>query len=272
MKLMYITNRPEIALIAEKNGVDRIFVDLETLGKEDRQKNMDTVKSKHTVEDVACLAERLTKAELLVRVNPWNENSKSEIDRVIEAGADVVMLPMWKTKSEVVNFLNAVDGRVKTMLLLETREAVDCLDDVLELCGIDEIHIGLNDLHLSYQMCFMFELLADGTVERLCTKIAKKGIPYGFGGVGRIGEGLLLAEHIICEHYRLQSQGVILSRSFCNQEHYSDFSDFEELFHVNIAKIRAWEKDVKQYSPEQFNSCRKLVILEVEKVIQSKRS
>ena len=29
LKLMYITNRPEIALIAEEAGVDRIFIDLE---------------------------------------------------------------------------------------------------------------------------------------------------------------------------------------------------------------------------------------------------
>mgnify|MGYP002235666245 CR=1 FL=1 len=35
------------------------------------------------------------------------------------------------------------------MLLLETEEARLCLDDVLKLKGIDEIHIGLNDLHLS---------------------------------------------------------------------------------------------------------------------------
>ena len=30
---MYITNRPEIAQIAESAGVDRIFVDLEYIGK-----------------------------------------------------------------------------------------------------------------------------------------------------------------------------------------------------------------------------------------------
>ena len=33
LKLMYITNRPDVALIAEKNGVDRIFVDMEYIGK-----------------------------------------------------------------------------------------------------------------------------------------------------------------------------------------------------------------------------------------------
>lgn len=38
LKLMYITNRVDVALVAEKYGVDRIWVDLETLGKEERQK------------------------------------------------------------------------------------------------------------------------------------------------------------------------------------------------------------------------------------------
>ena len=53
LKLMYITNQPEIAQIAESAGVDRIFVDMEYIGKDERQKGLDTVKSHHTVEDVA---------------------------------------------------------------------------------------------------------------------------------------------------------------------------------------------------------------------------
>ena len=45
LKLMYITNQPEIAKIADKNGVDRIFIDLEKIGKRERQGGMDTVQS-----------------------------------------------------------------------------------------------------------------------------------------------------------------------------------------------------------------------------------
>lgn len=37
LNLMYITNRPEIAQIAEENGVDWIFVDMEFIGKDNRQ-------------------------------------------------------------------------------------------------------------------------------------------------------------------------------------------------------------------------------------------
>ena len=48
LKLMYITNDPKIAVIAENAGVDRIFVDMEYIGKSDRQGGMDTVQCFHT--------------------------------------------------------------------------------------------------------------------------------------------------------------------------------------------------------------------------------
>lgn len=73
LNLMYITNRPEIAQIAESAGVDRIFVDLEYIGKADRQSGLDTVKSKHTLDDVRIISKAITMAELLVRINPIHE-------------------------------------------------------------------------------------------------------------------------------------------------------------------------------------------------------
>lgn len=241
LKLMYITNNPQIALIAQKYGVDRVWVDLETLGKEERQKNINSVKSHHTIEDVKAISHLLNSSEMLVRINPWNDSSENEIDNVIEAGADLIMLPMWKSLEEVSKFITAVNGRVKTILLLETKQAVECLDEVLKLDGIDEIHIGLNDLHLSYGLTFMFELLTNGMVESICNKIHAKGIPYGFGGVAKIGEGTLPAEKIILEHYRLGSRRVILSRSFCNAEQITSLDEVEKLFKENMASLRDFE-------------------------------
>lgn len=241
LKLMYITNKPQVALIAQKYGVDRIWIDLETFGKESRQRNINSVKSNHKIEDIIAISPLLNTSEMLVRINPWNGNSCAEIDLVIDAGADLIMLPMWTSVKEVANFLNAVNSRVKTVLLLETKQAVECLDEVLKLDGIDEIHIGLNDLHLSYGLNFMFELLANGTVENICNKIRKTGIPYGFGGVAKIGEGILPSEKIILEHYRLGSQRVILSRSFCNAEHIASLDEIEKTFKVNVASLREYE-------------------------------
>lgn len=124
------------------------------------------------------------------------------------------MLPFFKTRHEVEMFVSLVDGRAQTCLLLETPEAVSEVDSIIRVDGIDYVHVGLNDLHLGYGMKFMFELLANGTVDMLCTKFREKGVPFGFGGVARLGGGLLPAEYVLSEHYRLGSSMVILSRSF----------------------------------------------------------
>lgn len=242
LNVFYITNNLDVALIAEKSGVNRIWVDLETLGKEERQKGINSVKSHHSIDDIRKIAPKLTKAEMLVRINPWNENSIQEIDEVIDAGAQVIMLPMWKTAHEVYNFINAVNGRIKTTLLLETKEAEECLDDVLQIKGIDEIHIGLNDLHLSYKLTFMFELLTNGTVEKIINKIKKVGIPYGFGGISHLGDGMVPAELIIVEHYRLGSTRAILSRGFCNLNQPIDIIEHD--FSTNMIKFRNFEKSI----------------------------
>lgn len=272
LTLMYITNDPTVAQIAEKNGVQRVWIDLETLGKEERQKNLNTVKSHHCIHDIEVISNVLTTSEVLVRVNPINPGSEEEINQVIAAGADMIMLPMWKTVEDVKQFLSFVNGRVKTTLLLETKEAVECLDQVLELGGFDEIHIGLNDLHLSYGLTFMFELLSNGTVESLCKKIAATGIPYGFGGIARIGEGTLPAEWIVKEHYRLGSTRAILSRSFCNAEEIKDLKKIEVIFAENMARLRDCERDYTSLSEGEFEENRKAVKRCVAEIVSRKKA
>lgn len=269
LKLMYITNDLEIALIAQRYGVDRIWIDLETLGKEDRQKDQNTVKSHHTIDDIKKLAPYLTMSEILVRINHWHEGSQREIDDVINAGADIIMLPYWKTVEEVQSFIRAVSGRCKTMLLLETKEAEECLDEILDISGVDEIHIGLNDLHLSYGLTFMFELLTNGTVERICKKIATKGIPYGFGGIAKIGDGAIPAERIILEHYRLGSTRAILSRTFCDNAKIESIDEIERVFRINIKKIRDFEQFVSQATNELFERNQVVLANDVSKVVDT---
>lgn len=260
LKLMYITNRPEIAQIAESAGVDRIFVDLEYIGKADRQGGMDTVQSHHTLDDVKKISDSITTAELLVRVNPIHEatdkycSSMEEIDTAIENGADIIMLPFFKRIDEVKEFLSYVNGRVKTMLLVETPESVEIIDDILELGGIDYVHIGLNDLSLGYGKKFMFELLTDGTVEKLCNKFREKGIEYGFGGIASLGHGMIPAEMIIKEHYRLGSSCAILSRSFCNVDKIDHMGVISSTFVNGMREIRAFEEECDNHMQYFMNN------------------
>lgn len=76
------------------------------------------------------------KAKILVRVNPIHEaladypSSQDEIESVIKAGADIIMLPFLKKVTEVQRFLSIVDGRAKTCLLVETPEAALLIDEI----------------------------------------------------------------------------------------------------------------------------------------------
>lgn len=251
LKLMYITNKPAVAQIAEQAGVDWIFLDMEFIGKAARQGGLDTVQNHHTVSDVKNIKAVIKMAKLLVRVNPIHDalldyhSSKEEIDDVIAAGADIVMLPFFKTVAEVESFISFVDSRAKTCLLLETAESATLIDEILKVPGIDMIHIGLNDLHLSLGMKFMFQLLTDGIVESLANKIKAKGIPFGFGGLARLDAGAVPGKYVLKEHYRLGSSMVIISRSFCNTDKVEDLDEVKRIFNMGISEIRGLEKEAE---------------------------
>lgn len=165
-------------------------------------------------------------------------------------------------------FVRSVNGRARVCLLVETPEAVENLDRILAVGGIDEIHIGLNDLHLGYHMKFMFELLADGTVDRLCDQIRRAGVSYGFGGVARVGTGPLPAECILGEHYRLGSDRVILSRAFCDLSKEKDVSAVREKMNSGIAGIRAFEKALCGWNADMFRANHDRVCACVQSIVK----
>lgn len=275
LNLMYITNRPEIAQIAEEAGVDWIFVDMEFIGKDIRQGGLDTVQNHHTIDDVKLIKSAVKTAKVLVRVNPIHDaltdyfSSKDEIEATIGAGADIVMLPYFKTLEEVKTFLSLVNGRAKTCLLIETPEAALLLDEILELKGIDFVHLGLNDLHLALGKKFMFELLADGTVDRLAAKIKAKNIPFGFGGIASLTGGAMPGSMVLKEHYRLGSSMVIVSRSFCNTSIITDLSEIRNIFKSGILEIRQLEEEAEK-AATYFKDNRESVLECVKEIVSHK--
>ena len=214
LKLMILCDDPESAQMAENAGVDRIFYDLEYIGKAERQHGRNTVKSNNKLEDLPAIREVVKKSELLVRTNPIHAYSKEEIDKAIAFGADVLMLPMAIDQHDAQQYVDMVAGRAKVCIMIETAAAMARLDKILSVKGVDEVFIGLNDLHISIGLTFMFELLSDGLVEYMANKCNSVNMPFGFGGIARIGEGDLRSDDILAEHARLGSSSVILSRTF----------------------------------------------------------
>jgi hypothetical protein len=216
-------------------------VDLEISGKADRQRGRATIISGHTLADLARVRAAVPEMEVLARIDPPSARTRAEVDAVIGAGADVVMLPYFTTPAEVASFVDAVAGRARTCLLLETAAAVVRVDRIAAVPGIAEIHVGLNDLHRSMGLAFMHELLAGGTLDSVASRIRAVAphVRFGFGG-----GALLDAPHpvpprdVLREHVRIGSRMIILSRTFTG-----DAANESELaarvdLAAEIAKIR----------------------------------
>jgi 2-keto-3-deoxy-L-rhamnonate aldolase RhmA len=253
---LFITNKPAVARYVEQSGVTRIFVDLEILGKEKRQGHLDTVISRHEMEDIGKIKAVLNKAELLVRLNPLHELSQYEIDKAIELGADILMQPMFHSADEVERFGQLINGRAKFIPLVETVKAAQHINEIEQLQCVDEIHIGLNDLHLELGLGFMFELISNGMVDRMVKSLIK---PFGIGGIARVGSGKVPGEMVMAEHVRLGSSGVILSRDFNSGSstledlnYQLDFSN--ELQLLDEQRISLLEKNIDDKVNEKFKS------------------
>lgn len=239
MQYWMIVNQPAIARHIVDRGVGRVFIDLETIGKQERQGHLDTWKSGHHPNDVAAVRAAVDPGQLLVRLNPWHPESPAEINHAIASGADWLMLPMFRTLDELQRFCAVVDGRVPVIPLVETAAALELVSELATIPGVAEIFIGLNDLRLSLGLRFLFEPLVNGILDTVARQLNQCGMPWGFGGLARHGEGALPAELILGEHSRLGSSRVILSRTFHRMATTLDALQAEMDFAAEIARLRA---------------------------------
>jgi 2-keto-3-deoxy-L-rhamnonate aldolase RhmA len=246
MDTILITNDSRYAAVAEQAGVDRVMVDLEIIGKSERQRHLDTLISRHNLSDVSRLRSILKRTLLMVRVNPMHEHTQKEVDACIAAGADVLMLPMINHPEEVRRFIAIVSRRAKTCLLLETGAALARLCDIIRIPGIDEIHIGLNDLHLSLRLDFMFELLSGGIIGYMAQVIRDQDLRFGIGGVARLGHGLVSPELILSEYLRMGSSQVLLSRDYQQIFHEYDADLDSQIFRHEIEELHACVEKISQ--------------------------
>ncbi|WP_435634224.1 aldolase/citrate lyase family protein [Pseudomonas solani] len=269
MKFFMITNCPELASFATRSGVDRIFIDTEILGKEARQGHLNTVISRHTLDDIYRIRPSVPEGGLLVRINPIHDGSEAEIDLAISAGADILMLPMFSGPEEVRAFTSAVRGRARCSLLLETVGAATTLRECLQVRGVDEVHIGLNDLHLELGMDFMFEPLASGIVDTIAEVLRDSRIPFGIGGIARVGEGLLPAELLLTEHVRLGSTAAILSRTFHRQASSVNEIKAQMDFSAEVEKLRKAFQQSKTYDEDKLLAAHHKVQESVRTIVQS---
>ena len=251
IRTILITNDPAIAVDAQAAGVSRIMVDLETVWKKERQASRNTFISTHTKEDVAKIRAVITSAELIVRINGMHAGSQEEIDYAVHNGADIIMLPMILRMTQFDDFLKMLAGRAKPLPLVETAYSMAHISDIASSSAIDEVYFGLNDLHLSLGLDFLFEPLALGLIDWMANITKSYGKPFGFGGMATIGSGELPAERILGEHVRMGSTCVILSSRFCKDIDITQTQGRRERLLTAVAAIHASWQQLQKRSKQQ---------------------
>lgn len=269
-KLMILCDDAESAITAQNAGVDRIFYDLEYIGKAERQHGRNTVKSNNSIDNIPTLRNVVSSSELLVRTNPIHAYSQEEIDKAVNYGADILMLPMTIDQHDVEQYVKMVGGRSRVSIMIETAAAMARLDKILAVPGVDEVFIGLNDLHISMGLTFMFELLSDGLVEYIAEKCKKAGIPFGFGGIARIGEGDLPSDNILGDHIRLGSTSVILSRTFKGikgvdaNAHMIDLKEEVDKVRKRMCEISNWTEEEHSENKEKISEAVDKIVTRIQ--------
>lgn len=259
LELIQITNDPAFARRCDALGGFRLFVDLERLGKAERQAGRNTFISVHSLADVTAIKQVLRRSPLMVRVNPMHESTAAEVEQVLARGADQLMLPMFMQAGELRDFSKIVAGRAPIVALLETGKALQCLDEWIDTPGLAEVFVGLNDLHLSLGHRFMFQPLALGLVDHVAAAAQRQGLRFGFGGIARVDEGMLPGRDVLAEHLRLGSGAVILSRTFHR-------GDEGAAFESEVAKLRRAEQELSRRTHEQVQQDRLRIAAVIDRI------
>jgi hypothetical protein len=246
------TDDPVLAASADRAGVDRVGLDLERLGKRARQAGLGTWISTHRLERLGAVRDALARAKLFARVNPVSPRSPFEVERLLECGVEVLMLPMFRSSNEVERFLRTVDGRACVVPLLETPQAAEDVERLASLTEIDEVHVGINDLALSLGVRNRYEVLELSLMEEVSACVRGSSKRLGVGGIGRVDDCSLPipADLIYAQCARLGATAMLLSRAFIG----AGLGD-EELAH-EIARSRARLADWFATDPAEMRRAR----------------
>lgn len=210
MDLLLFHRDLDTSLACLDAGVDGIIIDLETRGKAERQSGFDTEINAHSISNLTDLRAK-TGARLFCRLSSPDADA-SEIARVIEAGADEVIVPMLTSAEQTQRVCEQIGKACKITLMVETGSMAQEVSKINSL-PIERVYVGLNDLHISRGTRSIFAPFQDGLLDSIRRDITTP--KFGFAGITLPTKGSpLKALHLYNEMARLDAQFTFLRRSF----------------------------------------------------------
>ena len=208
--LLLFTSDAALVEEADAAGIAGFVVDWERQGKRDRQAGFDTQINADDEADLRRVRAH-TGRHVVCRINGVHAGTSDEVETALAAGADEILVPMVRSPDDPEQVLELVAGRAAVGILVETVEAVACVDALARL-SLSRIYVGLNDLAIQRGTRNLFEAVIDGTVERV--RKAFPG-PFGFAGLTLPENGRPVpCRLLIAEMARLGANFTMLRRSF----------------------------------------------------------
>jgi hypothetical protein len=239
---------------ARAAGLGSCIVDLEWQDKSRRQAGADTEINRDRPEDLEALRAAGI-SERLCRVDGPGRWTPHQIEAVLAAGATEILLPMVRDAADVRALLEAVDGRAKCGILVETPEAVARARELARL-ELDSVYVGLNDLAIGRGSSHLFVALLDGTVDRLRGAFA--GRRFGVAAATTVDGGRPVPSRLLLgELARLDCGFTFLRRSFRRDLAGRDLA-------TEVARIRSLWTELERRSPEQVAADRRHFVAAVE--------
>jgi len=248
MEIVYKTTSSEIASIAVECGVNIIMVDLGKFLKETKD-----YKSTFgwAFDYEAFMQDSLTKIKEIkasigdkkFRVVVTAEMGDSVIDELNNIGVDELYLSQWTEVEEVRRFASKVGRKQITGVVFNSDDEIALADAVFGL-NIKEAYIDTLEL---YDDCIEeYKMIANGTIEKICSKAKESNVAISFGDVRFIKSYPSEAEFLIAELCNVNASSVLLSRTFngCYEDKY--LKDAPNEISGNVSFIR--EKENKWYN------------------------
>lgn len=234
-RLTLIKRDPAWAAAGARAGVQYVGVDIERLGKAERQSHIKNVRiNDHELRDLDTIAKAAPGVSLFARLNPLHAGTEAEIEDALSRGASALMLPQFRDAAPLREFFDMVAGRARVIPLLEDVAAMDDLDAILTLCVNDELMCGINDFSRSLGLGHPMRMVLHPDLETIARAAKAKGVPFGWGGIASPDprpDLPIQPDDLLARYIDLGTDAAWLSRSLV------DHSRPEELPAI-VAKIR----------------------------------
>ncbi len=245
-RLTLLTRDPVWAAAAGQAQVDLIGVDIERLGKQTRQSHVPDARiSDHELHHLAPLHRAAPDARLFARLNPPHAGTRDEVAEALAFGATALMLPQFRNVAEVTSFIAEIGGRADAIILLERREALNALPEIVALPGLAELMVGLNDLSLALGLGHPMVMAASPLLDEIGAMTLGAGVRFGFGGVAGPDPDPSLPvqpDIVLARYAHLNASSAWVSRSFLKHLTPDTFAPAYERLRARIDWWRAQDR------------------------------